>query len=270
MKIYVINLKHRLDRKQFMLDQFEKYGITDYEFIEAVDGSVLDIVSSGYDDVKSKKIFRSLSRNEIGCVLSHNIAYRKIIRSGQRGIILEDDCALTEELKQFASLNIPENLDVVMLGYRSSNRDDALSKQKTFKYEIVAKQATPDGSNSITYFKNEKVSIGSFDFHKVDDQSYKVDFMVGTHAYSPSLHMCKILLGFNNKPKVPADITWNILHDYEYDINMWAPIIPIAAIEANDKLGSDIVNDIKPIIKNEFENNGSPYIQRVTSELFGT
>ena len=34
MKIFVIHYKKLVDRKRYMLEQFEKHNITDYEFIE--------------------------------------------------------------------------------------------------------------------------------------------------------------------------------------------------------------------------------------------
>jgi glycosyltransferase involved in cell wall biosynthesis len=38
MKIFIVNLKRSIDRKNFMIEQFDRLGITNYEFFEAVDG----------------------------------------------------------------------------------------------------------------------------------------------------------------------------------------------------------------------------------------
>lgn len=269
MKIYIINLKHRLDRKQFMLDQFDKYGITDYEFVEAIDGSILDIKKTGYDDAKARSMFRSMSIREIACVLSHIEVYKRIIQSGERAIILEDDCVLSKEIAEFIKIHIPENLDLVMLGHRSSNIEDPSHKSKCFKYDILSRQPCPDGRLTRTYFKNEKFSIGSIDLHEIDEQSYKVDFLFSAHAYSPSLHMCKMFIAFNSKPKVPADVIWSVIHDYGLNIRIWGVVTPIGTIE-NDRLGSDIDIDRESLIISTYENNEISYMQRLLSEEFDT
>lgn len=71
--IYVINLKHRTDRKNFILKQFLKYKNINLIFVEAVE----------------------YSPGSIGCSLSH----QKCIRIGkEKGlkqiIVIEDDCLL--------------------------------------------------------------------------------------------------------------------------------------------------------------------------------
>jgi GR25 family glycosyltransferase involved in LPS biosynthesis len=270
MKIYVINLSHRLDRKQFMLDQFKKYSITDYEFVEAVNGSTLDISLTGYDDLRAKNIFRAMSNREIACALSHVLVYKKIISSGQRGIILEDDCVLSEVINDFVNVDIPESVDLVMLGHRSSNREDNLSKPKSFNYELISRQPGPDGRLTRTYFNNEKITLDSFDLHKINEQSYKVDFLFSAHGYSPSLNMCKILAGFNNKPKVPADVIWNILHEYGFHVDIWGVIEPICTIEVDNSLGSDIDVDRESVIVNTYMSGEIAYMQRVLSSEYDT
>jgi GR25 family glycosyltransferase involved in LPS biosynthesis len=41
--VYVINMEKSLDRKNYIDEHFKKYGISDYTFIKAVDGSVEDL-----------------------------------------------------------------------------------------------------------------------------------------------------------------------------------------------------------------------------------
>jgi hypothetical protein len=55
MKIFVIHYKKLVDRKKYMLDQFEKHNITDYEFVEidrdeldAYDISIFDNIPNSY------------------------------------------------------------------------------------------------------------------------------------------------------------------------------------------------------------------------------
>ena len=43
-KVFIINLKHRTDRKAHMIKELERIGIGDYEFFEAIKpGSIADL-----------------------------------------------------------------------------------------------------------------------------------------------------------------------------------------------------------------------------------
>lgn len=91
MKIYVINLPRNSDRRQFMIDQFSKLGIINYEFVDGVDPRSVDI-STVFD----KESFianhqREAVLGEIGCYLAHGDVLQKIAYSGEAGLILEDD-----------------------------------------------------------------------------------------------------------------------------------------------------------------------------------
>ena len=41
-KIFIINLKQRTDRKQFMIDQMNAQGLKNFEFFEAIKPSLND------------------------------------------------------------------------------------------------------------------------------------------------------------------------------------------------------------------------------------
>ena len=59
-KIYVINLKESIDRKNHMIQEFKRVGIVNYEFFEA----------THYDDPSVKKFI------EDGCVVSFPPCFR--------------------------------------------------------------------------------------------------------------------------------------------------------------------------------------------------
>ena len=94
--IYVINLKHRADRKHRTEEQLTKHGLTG-KFIEAVNGSYLDInklEDDGYLNVKRKR----MRRGEIGCYLSHIKCWLEILKSNApMGLIFEDDIILKSD-----------------------------------------------------------------------------------------------------------------------------------------------------------------------------
>lgn len=92
MKVFIINLKESVKRRQCIEYQCRRYSL-DYEFIDAVNGHLL----SGEDIVKHTREINYATRpGEIGCALSH--IYRLIDERGlEQALILEDDAKLTPE-----------------------------------------------------------------------------------------------------------------------------------------------------------------------------
>ena len=128
MKHYYINLKQREDRKQNTEDLLAKLEITDYQRIEAVDGNLVD-----YQKVLDNKMKvcerwldpledRPLTPGEVGCTLSHIMAWSKIVTSGEPGIILEDD--LYHSSDKYNIAQIKERLDDFDLVYLSKYNMD--------------------------------------------------------------------------------------------------------------------------------------------------
>lgn len=102
-KIYVINLKRRPEKKQRMIDQFEKQNIPSsiIEWIEAVDGNELTEEYLNENGIKLYPWYdpfsnRALTKGEVGCALSHLNVWEKIVKSDDAGIVLEDDAKLCD------------------------------------------------------------------------------------------------------------------------------------------------------------------------------
>ena len=100
MKIYIINLKRRPDRKEFMLKQLEKLNIKNYEFVDAEDAKGKDIDYYVKTNMYSKSPLFKMHPSFIACSISHVQVYEKIIESGQRAIILEDDTLLQDNFEK--------------------------------------------------------------------------------------------------------------------------------------------------------------------------
>lgn len=86
--IYVINLKDRKDRKDFMLKQFKSHGIKDFTFIDAINGNTHNMES---DVIKFDTL--TLTRPELGASMSHLIAIKTWLETSDsdHAIIMEDD-----------------------------------------------------------------------------------------------------------------------------------------------------------------------------------
>ena len=113
-----INLQKRIDRKHFMLTKFKEANITNFRFIEAINGAdipELDII---------KYIFRNndfnYRSNVIGCALSHIKTYFDLINSNyEYYVILEDDVSFTNNIqnKIHTCINNLADIDLLYLGY---------------------------------------------------------------------------------------------------------------------------------------------------------
>lgn len=233
MKIYVINLKKRVDKKEKMLKQFDKLLIENFEFIEAIDGNELreDEIDKYCDFKKMSLISRKLTKAEIGCALSHKIAYEKIINGNEeRSIILEDDVILEKDFIKITSLddyNI-DGIDILFLGLSTSNIEN--DNIKKYNYEKIGRYITNRGLTSRCYFEDQKVKINNIDFYKIDKVSYQRDFLTSAYAYAPNKKTCKKLLTINTPVIMQADYIWNFYHEFY----MSAPLNPLAKYNLDD------------------------------------
>ena len=111
MKIFVIHYKKLTKRKQFILSQFEKYNITDYEFIE-IDRDELynhniSMFQKNYDNA------------QIAISLSHFYAYKQISDKYDNGLIFEDDVVLSDNFTDILNkymTQLPKNYDMLFIG----------------------------------------------------------------------------------------------------------------------------------------------------------
>jgi len=81
--VYVINLEHRTDRRDYMINQLEKYGVKNYKKLPAYNGH----------NIKGEY---EMSKGEIGCSMSHLLAIKDWYESEYESdylIVMEDDLA---------------------------------------------------------------------------------------------------------------------------------------------------------------------------------
>ncbi len=99
MDIYLINLDKRPDRLAAMQSQLAAQGL-DFTRIAAVDGT--GKAEIGYPDD-----LPGMTKPEYACYLSHLLAYRALIESGEpRALVLEDDMILSADFAKW--LETPE------------------------------------------------------------------------------------------------------------------------------------------------------------------
>jgi len=108
MKIFVLHYSKLVDRKRFIMDQFEKQNITDYEFIE----------QHNKEELVNKHLFKELSDSKISLIMKHFHVYRQAIHH-DISLIFEDDVILAdnfnETLQKYMS-QLPKDFDMLFIG----------------------------------------------------------------------------------------------------------------------------------------------------------
>ena len=112
MKIFVLHYSKLVDRKKHILEQFNKQGIIDYEFIEKYDREDLQDCDMLLFDQCVKKSMMSLMNK-------HFYVYKLISENYERALILEDDVILNDNF--IDNLNnyitqLPEKFDMLFIG----------------------------------------------------------------------------------------------------------------------------------------------------------
>ena len=116
--IYCINLDEESNRWEYMVDQFDYWGITDYTRISDYDGrdgrDLGDILKGRYPD--------NMSSGEVGCTTSHLKAMVHFLENSDApcALMMEDDCDISTmsywhfSWKDFYR-KVPYDYDVVQL-----------------------------------------------------------------------------------------------------------------------------------------------------------
>ena len=93
--VYYINLDDHTDRRKFMEDQFEYWGIENYTRITAHDGRG----DNDLGDTLKGKYPNLMSSGEVGCTISHLKALKHWLENSDESedslLIMEDDCDLS-------------------------------------------------------------------------------------------------------------------------------------------------------------------------------
>jgi cytochrome b involved in lipid metabolism len=105
-KVYCVNLKHREDRKNNILNECVKYDLGEIDFFEAFNGNN---ISHNY----------KISNGNVGLIMSNIEIIKEAKNNGYKNIlVIEDDCYFTDEIKNIDSYIdlLPEDWDMFYLG----------------------------------------------------------------------------------------------------------------------------------------------------------
>lgn len=104
--IYVINIKGHQIRKNNMISLFEKYEITNYKIIKAVEGYKLpktsELVSKGILNEYFVDPNGMITKNIIACAMSHRKVYETFLKTDYKTcLILEDDVKFSDRIFEY-------------------------------------------------------------------------------------------------------------------------------------------------------------------------
>jgi glycosyl transferase family 25 len=261
MKIFVVNLKKHTERLDRMLCQFEKFNITNFEIVEAVNGKELshDQLRTCYDPKTAKRIVRELTPGEIGCALSHVEVCRRIIKENKRCLVLEDDVILSDTFKNFVDLEIEDPCDVMFFGAGGSNYEHE-NLPKSYPYKNIRFSTNVYGRTARCYLDESYSIHGGVKFYDIDKQSNTVDFLSGTYAYAPSIAACHKIIKINYPVKAPADYVWNYL---EFDLSF--KIAKQNIIDVDSSIKSEICSERKEI---DISKYSKLFLNRINQPMF--
>lgn len=112
MKIFVLHYSKLVDRKKYILEQFQKQNITDYEFIEKYDKDEITDYESNIFETSYKKSTMSLH-------LKHFYVYKLISEKYERALIFEDDVILNDNFLDTLNnyiTQLPKDFDMLFIG----------------------------------------------------------------------------------------------------------------------------------------------------------
>jgi len=138
MRIFLLNLRSAIERKQRIVGQLNKLGLP-FELFEAVYGKeVPDETAALYYDMEfyhnRPKFY---TPGQVGCTLSHYFIYKKIVEEKiPVTFVLEDDMVLTDDLPEV--LNAIEKQikkdEVIMIYYQCFHTIELIKKDETTLY----------------------------------------------------------------------------------------------------------------------------------------
>lgn len=190
-KIYIINIKSDIEKRIKVDEELRSAGFNNYEFIEAVEG--IDLPDT--DTLRNTGVLSGtfidpngiLTKNIIGCALSHQKAYNKFLEDGyEKCLILEDDIKFEASFfKSISSGLIPQ-----------INRDLSLVNWDIFIWGLVGENI-PHYEEPNKQYQGNSVNIQEY-------KKYTPDW--AAHAYQITRAGALKLIKNNSPIRFAADV----------------------------------------------------------------
>lgn len=140
-QIYILNLRHRTDRKGQTQEKLNKFGLN-VEWFPAYDGRILGPIWYSHQRAFSNSHFKN--PNYLACAMSHLAIYKTALDRGQeRILILEDDNAFFHQLNEAWKIiepSIPQNWEELLyLGWIPLEDDMSRWNYQVIKDKFIDK-----------------------------------------------------------------------------------------------------------------------------------
>ena len=245
-KIKVINLLRRNDRRDNVIQKFKSANITNYEFIEAVDGKKIVTTS------EIKKLFTvndfGNRRGVIGCALSHYNLWKRLINDTvDYYVIMEDDFELCENFQEKMNKINLEDYELIFFGYHmfENERDKVRSI-----YNVESEHTTIEKLNNNLYIGgthcysiNRQGAIKILEYISMNGIKHAIDYLMkisNLDCYESRPHLAFAEWNENGKT-IDTDIQNNTDSiNLNEDISNYIPMV----IAHNDKNCADFFNTL--------------------------
>lgn len=148
LQILVISLKHSTARQAKVTSEMAKTRL-DWRFMDAVDGSKLDLSAVPYNESKVRRMQGyTLTSREIGCYLSHMKCWQACVEQGLPTLIFEDDFVLQPHFEQVLATLVNDYRDwqIVRLQALEDKADAQVAEFGA--YRLVRNDGDPLGATA--------------------------------------------------------------------------------------------------------------------------
>ena len=177
MKIFVLHYSKLVDRKKFIIDQFKKQNITDYEFIE----------QHNKEDLVNKQHFKELSDSKISLIMKHFHVYRQATHH-DIVLIFEDDVILADnfnETLQRYMTQLPKDFDMLFIGDGCNLHIPSVPNKHIYKKDLYPTTWGGNGasrcSDSYIISNNCAVKLCSY-ISKMKQMNLPIDWWINKTA----------------------------------------------------------------------------------------
>jgi len=220
--IKVVNLLKRKDRKNKCIELFKSHNITNYEFIEAVDGMLID------ENTNNLHLFLDNDfgnrRGFIGCALSHYNLWLKLLEDNENYyyLIMEDDIELTNNFKMnlYKFKHTMKEKEIIFFGYSmfEKHREDLkniYNNENVSNIKLTKLNKDLYIGGAFCYSINKKGAKHMIDYINLNGIKHGLDYIMGKYNYSICYETQPQICFTEWNDKIGKNVDSNIQSNYE-------------------------------------------------------
>jgi len=202
-RIFIINLKHRTDRKQHILSEMKKQNMTNYEFFDAIRPTMEDVREWNKNFCNHVRAhvhptkFDNYRIGCLGCLKSHIEVIKIALSRGYKKIlVLEDDTVFIQSFSKF--YEICERIKDYDMMYLSGSHMKPYKKLPNLKNIVKVTSTNTTGSYCIGDKAMHFIVSNIIGYPKEIDTFYSLFVQPKFDCYCIIPHMTKQLDGYSD------------------------------------------------------------------------